>query len=153
MPHNHIHHNPIPIQRNLQVVFFFLGGGGGVATKRLRNYEKNEESSSRSSTFGKKLYKEINIILEIVASWVSRAALVKAPAPLFPSWTAVLSLQRGKYRLFFVGTTSNNDPAHGISRIKYMTLWLFQLSFCHFFGFTWGKRTYPDNALDTFAVD
>ena len=63
MPHNHIHHNPIPIQRNLQVVC--LSGG---PTKHLRNYEKNEESSSRSSTFGKKFYKEINIILEIVAS-------------------------------------------------------------------------------------
>ena len=43
----------------------FVGGG---PTKHLRNREKNEESSSRSSTFGRKFYKEINIILEIVAS-------------------------------------------------------------------------------------
>ena len=69
---------------------------GGGATKYLKNCEKNEESSSRSSTFGNKFYKETKI-LEIVAFWVSRAALVKAPVVRvkYPPWGNGFSLNHG----------------------------------------------------------
>ena len=52
--------------------------GGGVLLSSLKTARKTRKSSSRSSTFGNKFYKETNI-LEIVAIWISRAALVKAP--------------------------------------------------------------------------